>query len=168
MESRIARARESVDSAAELTDDSTIHEQLESIRQGLNALSGDLPDEAVSETEVPSNASPDADAPVTASSSEASSGDSTEGTSGDAAAETSNGDRPEARPNDPSSGETPETDVPADATPDDDSQLGERIEQVERQLAELGDDAEGRTAEHIANARDHLDAFRRARARDWE
>lgn len=109
MEPRLARARESVDAAAELTDDSTVHEQLNSIRNALDALS-----------------------------------DATSGNS------------------------SPEDDAPDDATPDDVTEKGARLEQVERQLAQLGDDAGGLTAEHIRTARDQVDEYRRAEAPDWE
>lgn len=129
MESRIARASDSVDAAAELADDATVREQLASIRQGLNALSEDLPAEATPASEVPADETPESDPPAD---------------------------------------ETPAYDVPADATPGDDTELGDRLEEIERQLAQLGDDAEGEAADRIAAARDHLDAFRRATARDWE
>lgn len=160
MEPRLARARESVDSAAELTDDSTIHEQLGSIRQALNALSADLPEDAVPESEAPANVSPKDDAPIDATS---------DGTSGDPShdatgPDSSAGDAPTGT----AGNETPEDEVPTDGTPADDSVLGSRLEEVERQLAQLGDDADGATAEHIATARNRIDEFRRARAQDWE
>lgn len=157
MEPRLARARESVDSAAELTDDSTIHEQLNSIGQALNALSADLPADATPESEVPANASPESAEQME---SRPESSRSTDDTAGDASVD--------VVPDETSTAEPPESEVPADATPADDSEMGARLEQIERQLAELGDDAEGRTAEHIATARDQIDAFRREEARDWE
>jgi len=95
MQPRLRRARESVRSAIELTDDSTIHDQLQSIDDALEGLSG------------------------------------------------------------------PET-------LDDDAEEGDRLEAVERQLVELGNDADGLAGEHIETARDNLDAFRRTSARDWE
>lgn len=52
MESRLTRARDAVDSAARLTDDSTVHEQLTSIETGLETLTGDdAPDDAAVEGE---------------------------------------------------------------------------------------------------------------------
>ena len=95
MQPRLRRARESVQSAIELTDDSTIHDQLQSIDTALGNLSGS-------------------------------------------------------------------------ETLDDDAEEGERLEEVERQLVELGNDADGLAGEHVETARDHLDAFRRTTARDWE
>lgn len=41
MSRHLAAAREAVQSAAEIADDSTVHEQLESIDRGLDTLSGD-------------------------------------------------------------------------------------------------------------------------------
>lgn len=41
MSRHLAAAREAVQSAAEIADDSTVHEQLESIDRGLDALSGE-------------------------------------------------------------------------------------------------------------------------------
>lgn len=44
---------------------------------------------------------------------------------------------------------------------------GEKLQQVEAKLAELGDDADGRAREHIQDARDHLDDYRQTVTRDW-
>lgn len=44
---------------------------------------------------------------------------------------------------------------------------GEKLQQIEAKLAELGDDADGRTRELIRDARDQLDGYRRAVTRDW-
>lgn len=95
MEPSLARARDAVQSASELTDDAHVREQLNSIDQGLATLTG-------------------ADAPTEY-----------------------------------------ETE-------------GDRLEEIERQLVQLGDDAEGLTLEHIQTARDHVDAFRREYAPEWE
>lgn len=95
MEPSLTSAREAVQSASELTDDSTIHEQLNSIDEGLATLTG-----------------PDA--------------------------------------------------------PAAEDVEGDRLEELERQLVTLGDDADELTREHIAAARGHIDAFRREYAPEWE
>jgi len=95
MEPSLARARDAVQAASELTDDSTVHEQLTSIDRGLETLSG------------------------------------------------------------------------PDAPPEADTE-GDRLEEIERQLVQLGDDADGLALEHIETARDQVDAFRREYAPEWE
>lgn len=95
MEDRLASARDAVEKASELTDDSNVREQLDSIERGLDSLSGE-------------------------------------------------------------------------AAPDDDAEEGDRLEEVERQLVELGDETDDLAAEHVQTARDRIDEFRRDRARDWE
>ena len=44
---------------------------------------------------------------------------------------------------------------------------GDRLEEVEMQLAKLMDDVEGPAESHIKSARDLLDAYRQGRTRDW-
>lgn len=95
MEPSLTSAREAVQSASELADDSEVHEQLDSIDEGLATLTG--------------------------------------------------GDAPAAE------------DVE-----------GDRLEEIERQLVQLADDADGLALEHIQAARDHIDAFRREYAPEWE
>jgi vacuolar-type H+-ATPase subunit H len=51
---------------------------------------------------------------------------------------------------------------------DDDTEEGARLEEVERQLVTLGDDTDNPARQQIGRARDHIDAFRRTEARDWE
>lgn len=95
MQPRLRQAREAVESASQLTDDATVHEQLNSIDRALGDLSGK---EAL----------------------------------------------------------------------DDSTEEGDRLEDIERQLVELGNGADGLAKQHIETARDHLDEFRRVRAPDWE
>lgn len=56
----------------------------------------------------------------------------------------------------------------SDERPADDAVTGDRLEEVERQLVELGEDADGAVLRRVETARDHLDAFRRTSAQDWE
>ncbi len=95
MPRHLAAAREAVQSAADIAGDSTVHEQLESIDRGLDALSGE------------------------------------------------------------------------DA-PDDDVDQGDRLEQLEAKIAGLADETDGETLAHLETARDHVDAYRREYAPDWE
>lgn len=95
MEPSLARARDAVQSASQLTDDSHLREQLDSIDRGLETLVGE--------------------------------------------------------------------DAPADLETE-----GDRLEEIERQLVELGDHADELTLEHVEVARDHVDAFRREYAPEWE
>jgi hypothetical protein len=55
----------------------------------------------------------------------------------------------------------------APATTEGDVPRGDELQQVEAQLADLGDDAEGRVRELIQDARDRIDDYRRAVTRDW-
>lgn len=55
-----------------------------------------------------------------------------------------------------------------DESPADDAVTGDRLEEIERQLVELGEDADGAALRHVETARDQLDAYRRADAQDWE
>lgn len=104
MEETLAEARDAVEAATELTDDATAREQLHSIREGLDALSGEQePDDAYSQAEEPDSA----------------------------------------------------------------ATRGDRLEELERQLVELGDDVDGLAVKQIETARDRIDAFRRERAQDW-
>lgn len=59
-------------------------------------------------------------------------------------------------------------DLSGSATLDDDAEEGDRLEEIERQLVELGNDADGPAKRHIETARDLLDEFRRVRAQDWD
>jgi len=52
--------------------------------------------------------------------------------------------------------------------PADDERTGDRLEEIERQLVELGNDVEGLTMSHLETARDQLDAYRRESAPEWE
>jgi hypothetical protein len=56
----------------------------------------------------------------------------------------------------------------ADDAPPDPSTEGDRLGEIERQLVDLGDETDGATHRHVETARDHLDAFRRTYAPDWE
>lgn len=50
----------------------------------------------------------------------------------------------------------------------DDAEKGDRLEEVEAKLVGLGDEVDDeRVLDRIEDARDHLDAYRRDRARDW-
>lgn len=55
-----------------------------------------------------------------------------------------------------------------DGNPLEDPQVGDRLESVERQLTQLGEDVESLTRSHLQTARDHIDAYRREYAPDWE
>lgn len=90
----LARARDAVDSARTLTDDSTAEEQLASIREAIATL--DDEDELA------------------------------------------------------------------------DAEKGDRLEEIERQLVELGDDLDGTALDHVERARDRIDAYRREFAPDWD
>jgi len=52
--------------------------------------------------------------------------------------------------------------------PTDDERTGDRLEEIERQLVELGNNVEELTASHIHTARDKIDAYRREAAPEWE
>lgn len=93
MDSRLDDARDAVDSARTITDDSTAQEQLASIREGLETVADE---------------------------------------------------------------------------PTDDERTGDRLEEIERQLVELGNDVEELTASHLQTARDQIDAYRREAAPEWE
>lgn len=95
MSRHLAAAREAVQSAADIADDSTVHEQLESIDSGLEALSSE--------------------------------------------------------------------DAPGDAT-----EQGDRLEQLEAKITGLADETDGETLAYLETARDHVDAYRREYAPDWE
>lgn len=50
----------------------------------------------------------------------------------------------------------------------DDEQRGERLEEIEAKITGLGDEAtDGAVVEHLEDARDYIDAYRRDRAQDW-
>lgn len=55
-----------------------------------------------------------------------------------------------------------------DGAPADDRALGERLQELERQVVELGDDTDGVVTERLETARTHIDQFRREHAPDWE
>lgn len=46
--------------------------------------------------------------------------------------------------------------------------MGDRLEEMERQLTTLGNDLENLPTSHLQAARDHLDAYRREAAPEWE
>ncbi|WP_459190732.1 DUF7553 family protein [Halosimplex sp. J119] len=46
--------------------------------------------------------------------------------------------------------------------------MGDRIEEMERQLTTLGNDLGDLPTSHLETARDHLDAYRRETAPEWE
>lgn len=48
-----------------------------------------------------------------------------------------------------------------------DPERGDRLESIERELADIGDEIEEIPRKHAEAARDHLDAFRRESAPDW-
>ena len=51
----------------------------------------------------------------------------------------------------------------------DGRQRGERLEEIESKLTGLGDEAsDDAVVEHLEDARDHIDAYRRDRAQNWE
>jgi len=52
--------------------------------------------------------------------------------------------------------------------PTDDERTGDRLEEIERQLVELGNDVDELTASHLQTARDQIDAYRREAAPEWE
>ncbi|WP_123538548.1 DUF7553 family protein [Halosimplex salinum] len=93
MDRRLAEARDAVDSAKRLTDDSNAEEQLASIRLGLESVD----DEQLDETEV-----------------------------------------------------------------------GDRLEELERQIVTLGNDVEDLARSHLETARDQIDAYRRESAPEWD
>lgn len=93
MDQRLSEARDAIDSAQELTDDSNAEEQLDSIHLGLESVDDEQLDEA---------------------------------------------------------------------------QVGDRLEELERQLVTLGDDVEDLAASHLQTARDQIDAYRREHAPEWE
>lgn len=95
MTRHLAVAREAVQSAAEIADDSTVHEQLNSIDRGLDTLT-------------------------------------------------------------------------AAEAPEDDVEQGDRLEQIEAKIVGLADETDGRTHDYLETARDHVDAYRREDAPDWE
>lgn len=55
----------------------------------------------------------------------------------------------------------------ADA-PEDVVTEGDRLEEVERQFVQIGNDTEGVVEEHLQVAPDHIDAFRREYAPEWD
>jgi len=95
MVSRLAIARDAVQTAGERTEDETVHEQLQSIDQALEGLSGE-------------------------------------------------------------------------ATVDDDTEEGDRLEELEHQLVKLGNHTDGAVEQQLSVARDNIDRFRQERAPDWE
>jgi len=50
---------------------------------------------------------------------------------------------------------------------EDDDQLGDELRTIEDKLSGLLDETDGVTRERIADARDHIDAYRRADTQDW-
>jgi len=52
--------------------------------------------------------------------------------------------------------------------PADDERTGDRLEEIERQLVQLGNNVEELTASHLGTARDQIDAYRRESAPEWE
>ncbi|MFC7197734.1 hypothetical protein ACFQL4_28890 [Halosimplex aquaticum] len=50
----------------------------------------------------------------------------------------------------------------------DEAAMGDRLEDVERQLTTLGEDLEQLPTSHLETARDQLDAYRRETAPEWE
>jgi hypothetical protein len=55
-----------------------------------------------------------------------------------------------------------------DDAPSDPGTEGERLEELEHQLRDLGDDVDDLSHQHLESARDHIDAYRREYAQDWE
>lgn len=97
MSRHIAAAREAVQSAAEIAEDSTVHEQLNSIDRGLDQVTGG-----------------------------------------------------------------------GESEPADDFEQGDRLQQLEEKLVELGEETDDDVVlDHVETARDHIDAFRRDEAQNW-
>jgi hypothetical protein len=95
MVSSISIARDAIQSASDRTDDGSIHEQLQSIDEALEHLSGE-------------------------------------------------------------------------ETLDDETEEGERLEQIEEQLVKLGNHTDGAVHQHLEVARDSLDRYRQTDAKNWE
>ncbi|WP_436928003.1 DUF7553 family protein [Halosimplex amylolyticum] len=55
-----------------------------------------------------------------------------------------------------------------DEDPVDEAAMGDRLEEMERQFTTLGEDLAELPTSHLETARDHLDAYRRERAPEWE
>lgn len=55
------------------------------------------------------------------------------------------------------------------SAPDDDVAQGDRLQELEETLVGLGEEAESDLVlDHVETARDHVDAYRREDAPDWE
>lgn len=54
-----------------------------------------------------------------------------------------------------------------DDAPDDDYERGDRLEEIEDKLVDLGNKTEGETETYLQDARDHIDEYRRESAQDW-
>lgn len=63
--------------------------------------------------------------------------------------------------------DTDRSEEDGDVTTEGDVPGGDELQQVEAKLAALADEADGRPRELIRDARDQLDAYRRAVTRDW-
>lgn len=50
----------------------------------------------------------------------------------------------------------------------DEAQVGDRLEELERQIVTLGNDVEDLASSHLQTARDQIDAYRRESAPEWE
>jgi molecular chaperone GrpE (heat shock protein) len=54
-----------------------------------------------------------------------------------------------------------------DAELEDDQEEGERLQEIERQLTQLGDHTDGTIREKLKLARTEIDEFRQEHAQDW-